>query len=198
MRRNIMLPRENQSYDRHLVTKENQLFEFQCGHIVTTSITTMIDFNNSDELGRWNTNNAKGNCPRCGQIEGFKLLQEKIITEKNDCYDEMEWYHQILVDHSLNIIFYRTYELCKSIDNKEYPRIHKEVVELLETIKKYENELENMDSTFEFYRNNYAMNQSFNIMNEHVSRAGLYLTNLHFKLTDILRSIYENPSQFSD
>ncbi len=193
-----MLPRENQSYDYHYVTKENQPFEYQCGHIVTTSIKTIIDFNSSDQLIRWNNNKVTGICPKCEKIEELRVQHEKIQAEKDDCYNTMEWNHQILVDHSLCIIFYRTYELCKSIDNEKYPRIYKEVVELMEKIKEYEKGIENMDSTFEFYKINFTIKQCTDILNEHIARTTLYLTSIHSKLTYIIRAIYENPSHLSD
>ncbi len=43
-----MLSRENQTHDRHWVTKENNPFEFDCGHTVVTSKTTIVSFNNAD------------------------------------------------------------------------------------------------------------------------------------------------------
>ncbi len=193
-----MLSRENHTYDCHYVTKENQPFEFQCGHTATTSITTIIDFNNSDELNRWNTNKAKGNCPRCEKIEEFKLQQEKIKAEKDDCYFEMECRHQILVDSAYGAISDRTYELRRLIDNKKYPSIHSKVIQLMEKINGYENNTEYMDSTFEFYKNNFDMKQCFDILQEHIASTQHNLTLIHSQLIYIFRAIYENPSHLSD
>lgn len=193
-----MLSRENHTYDCHFVIKENQPFEFQCGHTVTTSITTIIDFNNSDELNRWDTNKAKGNCPRCEKIEEFRLQQEKIKAEKDDCYNEMEWNHQIFVDDALMVIAHRSYELWRSIDNEKYPRIYKNVAELIDEINEYEKEIEKMYSAFELYKNNIDIKQCFKILNNHIFRAQCYLTRIHSKLIYIIRVIYENPSHLSD
>ncbi len=198
MRSYVMLSRENHTYDCHYVTKENQPFEFQCGHTVTTSITTIIDFNNSDELNRWNTNIAKGNCPRCEKIEEFRLQQEKYQAEKGDCYNEIEWNHQIFVDDALMVIAHRSYELWRSIDNEKYPHIYKEVAELINEINEHEKKIEGMNSNFEFSRNNFGMKHCFDTLNDHFFRAQRYLARVHSKLIFIIRAIYEDPSHLSD